>query len=61
MLTEFRGILIHISKNKHPTELYKRLYNVTQGIQESVSEFVMQVLDLRQRVLAASTSEDAVS
>lgn len=40
--------------------MYKRLCNATQGISDAASDFVMPALDLRQTVLAALSSEQAV-
>lgn len=40
--------------------MYKSLCNATQGISDAASDFVMPALDLRQTVLAASSSDEAV-
>lgn len=59
-LTELRGILHSHFKEQTPTELYKKLCNATQGVSESAPDFVMRTLDIKQRVMAASTAEEEV-
>lgn len=59
-LSELKQVLQSHFKEQTPTELYKKLCNLTQGTNETATEFLMRALDLKQKVISASGEEDEV-
>jgi hypothetical protein len=53
-LAGFRGILRGHYRERTVTELYHELGNLTQSSKEEATDYLMQALDLRQKVLFAS-------